>query len=475
MRHANLSARHNVRLTAAHAAATPRAIATPRLRLPSLAATSTYRLAWTLAAGLFCWLLVFAWLQPLTPDEAVYKVVATGAVHGHWPYRDLFDHKPPLAYAWYLPAGLGASMFVERILAALCLAASVPILAVIARRWLTPRHAALATVAYVIALANPGLSVRANLESFALLPLVAAFAVTSPFAAGVLLGVAAMTKPMALLFAPALVWIWRRDAWKSAAGAIAVAAAVSLPFIPIWHDYWTANVTFNMEYGAFTSNGDRLATLLKVPPPVLIGWLPLIAAAIAGAWFVRDLRVWLVALGGVASVKLSGQQFNHYYTLLAPGVALLAGPGIAWAWPRIAPRTTLVALAVLSTLPVVFGFSPLITDYHDIHHPLGAAAAEIAATPGEFYVLGDHGQSYVFADRQPERRFFFASPAVVRPEWGDQLRASLVACPPAVLVVAEDALFPVPWQSDVTSLYTREIDTPAGAVYLDPTQPCPTR
>jgi hypothetical protein len=462
-----------VRLTAAHGAATPpRALVSPRLRLPALAGITAYRLAWTLAAGLLCWLLVFASLQPLTPDEAVYKVVAIGALHGQWPYRDLFDHKPPLAYAWYLPAGLGARIFVERIIAALCLAASIPLLAVVARRWLTPRHAALATVAYALALANPGLSVRANLESFALLPLVAAFAVTSPLAAGALLGVAAMTKPMALLFAPVLVWIWKRDAWKSAAGALAVAAAVSLPFVPIWHDYWTANVTFNMQYGAFTSNGDRLATMLKMPPPVLIGWLPLIAAAVAGAWFVRDLRVWLVALGGVASVKLSGQQFNHYYTLLAPGVALLAGPGIAWAWPRIAPRSTLFALAALSTLPIIFGFSPLITDYGDIHHPLGAAAAEIAAAPGEFYVLGDHGQSYVFADRQPQRRFFFVSPAVVRPEWGDELRAGLIACPPAVLVVAEDSLFPVRWQTDVTSLYSRKIDTPAGAVYLNPTTTC---
>jgi hypothetical protein len=462
-----------VRLTAARAAApSARALASPRLRLPALAGITTYRLAWTLAVGLFCWLLVFAWLQPLTPDEAVYKIVATGAVHGQWPYRDLFDHKPPLAYAWYLPAALGASVFVERIIAALCLAASVPLLALVARRWLTPRHAAIATVAYALAIANPGLSVRANLESFALLPLVAAFAVTSPLAAGALLGVAAMTKPMALLFAPVLVWIWRREAWKSAAAALIVAAAISLPFVPIWRDYWDANITFNMQYGAFTPNGDRLATILKMPPPVLIGWLPLIAAAIAGAWYVRDVRAWLVALGGVASVKLSGQQFNHYYTLLAPGVALFAGAGIAWAWPRIAARTTLFALAALSTLPVVFGFSPLITDYGDIHHPLGTAAAEISATPGEFYVLGDHGQSYVFADRQPQRRFFFASPAVVRPEWGDQLRADLIACPPAVLVVAEDALFPVPWQSDVTSLYTRKIETPAGAVYLDPTTTC---
>ena len=169
-------------------------------------------------------------LQPLTPDEAVYQIVSTGMVHGQWPYRDLFDHKPPLAYAWYVPSAFGGSIEIQRALAALLLAASVPVFAFIARRWLDGRAATLSVVAFALMLANPGLSVRANLEAFALLPLVAALAVPSPLAAGALLGVAVMTKPMALLFAPMLWLTWKRDAWKSALAMATVCAAVSAPF-----------------------------------------------------------------------------------------------------------------------------------------------------------------------------------------------------------------------------------------------------
>ena len=457
---------------AKHAAVTwdrvrPSDLARPRI----MSALRELRLAWILAGILFGWLAIFAWMQPLSPDEAVYKIVATGALHGQWPYRDLFDHKPPLAYAWYLPAALGAGMMTERVLAALCCAGSVPVFAVVARRWLRGRQPAFATVAFAALLANPGLAVRANLESFLLLPLVGAFAVTTPLLAGVLLGIAVMTKPMALLFAPVLLLVWKRQAWKAAAGAAAIGGAASLPFVPIWHDYWTANVTFNLEYGSMPL-AERLRTLFTVPAPIFVGWLPLWGLLAAAALRMRAVRVWLLALCGVASVKLSGQDFNHYYTLVAPGAAMLAAPGLAWAWPRLAFRGILIVAVLASLLPVFLGFPSLVRNYDAIHHPLGAAASVIDATPGEFFVLGDHEQPYVQADRQPERRFFFVVPAIVRPEWGEEMRQGLLACPPAILVTAGDSLFTVPWKDQVTALYARRIDVPAGQVYLNPRITC---
>src|SRR4051794_23782639 len=75
-------------------------------RLASLLRTERY---WLLpAAILFGWLTFLAFVLPIDPDEAVFKIVATGITHGRWPYRDLWDNKPPLIYAWYLPAGFGA-------------------------------------------------------------------------------------------------------------------------------------------------------------------------------------------------------------------------------------------------------------------------------------------------------------------------------------------------------------------------------
>lgn len=279
------------------------------------------------AALLAAWLTVLAFILPYDPDEAVYKIIATGIVHGKWPYHDLFDHKPPLIYFWYLPAGLGASIEAERILAALLVAASVPIAAVLARRWLTGRQVPLATAAYAILLANPFMIWGANAEAFLLLPLVAALAVPSPVLAGVLLGFAVMTKPVALAFAPVLMLLWRRDVWRVAIGGGLVSILVSLPFIPIWHDFWEANVTFNLDYGRNLGYGNGLYHLLIPNPGVLIGGLPLWCAALVGAIRQRDRLIWLWALCGLISVRASGLNFSHQYVLLVPPAALLAGIG----------------------------------------------------------------------------------------------------------------------------------------------------
>jgi hypothetical protein len=458
---------------------TPQSVAAGLAR-PQLAASiqahladgwRAHRLAMLLSGGLFAWLTLLGALQPLTPDEAAYKIVSTGMLHGQWPYRDLFDHKPPLAYVWYLPMALGASIELQRALAAALTAASVPVFGTIARRWLAGRAASLATVSFALMLASPGLSVRANLESFALLPLVASLAVPSPSAAGALLGIAVMTKPMALLFAPVLWLLWRRDAWKAAVAMFAVCAAISAPFAPVWSDYLTANVWFNLDYGR-AAGGRDLASMLSMPGPVLIGSLPLWAAAVAGAVRCRDSRLWLLLACGVAATKLSGQQFDHYYVLLLPAAAMLAGGGLDWALELRPARLVLAAAAAAALVPVVAGFPTLIRDFDRIHHPLANAQAAIDATPGELYVLADHAQPYVHAGRAPQRRFFYDIPLSVRPGWSEQTRAELLACPPAVLVTLEDARFPAPWRHEITALYGRRIGIEGGSVFLNPSHHC---
>jgi len=341
----------------------------------------------------------------------------------------------------------------------------------VARRWLEGRAATLATVSFALMLANPGLSVRANLESFALLPLVAALAAPSPLAAGALLGIAVMTKPMALFFAPMLWLAWRRDAWKAALAMLAVCAAVSAPFIPVWHDYVTANVWFNLDYGR-ADGGRDLASVLSMPAPVLIGSLPLWGAAVAGAVSCRDARLWLFFACGVAATKLSGQQFDHYYVLLLPAAAMLTGRGLDRALERRPGQLALVAGAAIAVGPIVAGFPALLFDYDRIHHPLANAQAAIDASPGELYVLADHAQPYVHAGRAPERRFFYEVPLSVRPAWGEEVRAELVACPPAVLVTLDDPQFPMPWRHEITALYGRRIGVEGGTVYLNPSRRC---
>lgn len=412
------------------------------------------------------WLTVLAFVLPYDPDEAVYKIIATGIIEGKWPYRDLFDHKPPVVYFWYLPAGLGASIPLERILAAAMSAASVPIVVVLARRWLAGRQVALAVGTYVLLLANPFLSVGANAEAFMLLPLVGSLAVPSAFAAGVLLGVAVMTKPVALAFLPMLLLLWHRSTWRVGLGAGVTCLIVSLAFLPVWGDFWDANVLFNFEYGRHLEFWGRLRNLFIPDPPALLGSLPLWYAAMVGAVYQRNRLLWLWALCGLIAVKATGFNFAHYYALLVPPSALLAGIGMDRLLQR---RPSLKALGVLSVLAIVVVLAGLWFAITPPHQPLLDA---VRANDGEVYVLGDRTEIYAHADRQPERRFFYSVPLAVRPDWGREMKRALRECPPDVLVIPYENLFPMDWSEEVASVYKRRAEFEDGAVLTKPRFMC---
>ena len=142
------------------------------------------------AALLFCWLAFKSSGTTFNADEAAYKIVETGLFQGKWPYRDLFVNRQPLMFLWYAPTGLGASIPAEGLFAAAMIAASVPVVALLAGRWLSSRHASGAGALYALLMANPFFTVRANVEAFMLLPLAAALAVSSPTLAGALFGIA---------------------------------------------------------------------------------------------------------------------------------------------------------------------------------------------------------------------------------------------------------------------------------------------
>ena len=146
------------------------------------------------AAALFVWLCIEGFARRVNPDEAAYKIIDVGIVHGQWPYRDLFINRQPMTFLWYLPMGLGASINAERVLAAAMMAASVPVVMRLAARWLSSERATPAGIVYALLLGNPLMPVLANTEAFILLPLTASLAVSSPYVAGALFAVAVMTK-----------------------------------------------------------------------------------------------------------------------------------------------------------------------------------------------------------------------------------------------------------------------------------------
>jgi hypothetical protein len=420
------------------------------------------------ASLLFVWLCLLAFVMPMRPDEAGYLIVAHGMLDGQWPYRDLFDNKPPLLYAWYLPvAALGGGIEHQRVLAALMMALSVLPFASIARRWLDPRPARAATISYALLLANPFLNIGANTEAFLLLPLIASIGAPSAVIAGLLFGAAVMTKTSVLLFAPLLLLTWGARSWIVAVAAAAVVAAVSLPFVPIWSDYLEANVWFNRTFTAYRDR--RIFELLIFHPLVIAAALPLWAlAAIQLFRSPRNPMIACWAVLAVVSVQATGFYFGHYYALAAPPFALLAG--IALARINWRSRTRLLvlvpgALSVSLTLAVVAGLAGSRGDGDDL-------VAAIEATRGELYVLGGDAQFYVQSGRWPERTYFFSIPAVVDEQIAQVMKDDLRACPPDVLVVPEGGRFPIDWHADIEALYTTRQDFETGALFTNPGITC---
>lgn len=423
------------------------------------------------ATGLFAWLSILGLIAAYDPDEAVYKVVATGILDGQWPYRDLFDHKPPLIYVWYLPAGLGASIVVERVLAALMLAASALFLHRIARRLLSAREADVATLAYALLVGSPIIAVGANTEAFMMAPLLGALLVSSPLAAGVLLGIAVATKPVALAFLPLLLMMKKRQhGARIIAGMGAALVAISLPFIPIWRSYLEANVFFNLTYGSGLPPEQRLRDLVTFNPFVLIAGLPIWLAAVNGALARRDRLLLVWAAAGFVAAKATGRDYGYYYVPMLPAGALLAAQGFdALLRPGVLRSVAAGAAAIsIAGAGIMLWWSWRTGERWE---PMTAA---VRTSAGDVYVLGDDARIYAYAARQPSQRFFYSVPLFSRPAWGAATRAALLACPPRTLIVPSDPTtpFPLTWSTDLEALYARRAPFPTGTLFTEPRVPC---
>jgi hypothetical protein len=426
------------------------------------------------ASALFAWLAVLAFIYPPTADESVFAIVAHGMLDGRWPYADLFDHKQPLLYAWYLPYALTGSLEAQRLVGAAALAVSMWPLAALARR--VPGVSVPATLwCYAAVLANPFVGSERNAEAFVLAPLLASLATPAPLLAGVLFGAAVTTKAVAIVFLPALLLMHRRRSWPAlTGGTLAVPVAAAVTFAPVFGEFWHANFGFNIAYGR--AAGEPWWARIAIDPWVLLGALPVWLLVVAGAARMRSGVAWAMAAGGLVAVKAAPFDFAHYYALLAPAAALFAGA--AWYWLCRSPwsparRRTLTAVGAVAAAPglllVVAATAHLATQpgpYEDV-------SAATRAVDGELYVLGDASQVYLEAGTIPELRVFFASPLAMDRSLGERTRSELVACAPDVLVVPKRAaLFEVEWAAEVERQYRERRGFREAWMFTSPARPC---
>ena len=318
-------------------------------------------------------------------DESSYMVGAWELLRGHLPYAGFADNKPPLIYVYYaITQLLGHGMWSVRLVTTL---ATVPLTALaVSAFYRHDRRGIVGALAYLVFSASydAGEMLAVNCELVMMLPLAWAVALMRDehdhsrgrmVGVGVLIGVAALVKYQAVLWAPAVVAAVMaarpRMTWTQAARVVALIAGGLL--IPVAATvtvfaatggiegffYW--NVTHNIGYVLNpTTTVDAIGRVVRQLIPFLavtsVLWLGLVWSFKLGL-----SRYWKVLVGaliaasfGAASIGL--RFFPHYFVQLYVPLAIGAAPWFAtiFVWPLSTPAWAVAAysLSVLTAFTV---------------------------------------------------------------------------------------------------------------------------
>lgn len=429
-------------------------------------------------------------------DEGAYALVAARWSDGSLPYRDVFDHKPPLVPLLYRAAfAAGRSMVPVRLLWTALIAATALAVFGLVRRLSAGAWAAAPLVA--AALCAWGLSSggvqggTANTEvptaAFVALSALAVVALPPGRArsraalAGLLSGLALLAKPVALPEALLLAaWVARPVApgeprGPRAARSLLFALGAAVPALCAGAYFaargglssaWEAVVVYNVRYagGSPYPLDVRIAGIGQA----LVGDLLFLAApaAVLFAWRVRKepsvpLRLVLLwTAASLAGVFLAGRLYPHYFVPLVPPLACAAG--LLWAEAArsgLARSTFVPPLAAGIALVVLLPSIRSTLDYRSrwAYFPgWQASAADEVRTRirpgGTLLVWGAEPEVYFRSGARPLTRYVYryawtgTSAFAVRAR--KEVLASAAATPPdAVVVVKDDAVLEAPFPS----------------------------
>ncbi len=412
----------------------------------------------------------------LERDEAAYSTLAMGLRHGLVPYRDLFDHKPPLVYGIYWFAFLfGQDVWQPRVLAALALGATGVMTVLTAREMGYGRRTSLVAGAiFALSTSNVLLRITANTEAFMLLPMTASlYALVRAentgrtgwhAASGLLAGLAVLVKTTAAFPALALMafLLARRRPRQREAAAFAVGAASPLlvtvalfAAFSALSDFWYANVTYNRLYTEVIPLSERLWRLFIISPSAVLGGLIFWHRAAVGLVLAARRRApfgWLLLLwvaGAYLGIKVTGRDLSHYYAQLLPGVALagaLSVSAIAQDFRRrgvrLAVYATLVPLAIFQ-LALYATLASTASSREELHitsdceteaPAVGQWIRERSQPSDRIYNLGRDSEIYFYSQRLPAARFMYDRPFELDPDTAGETAEALRREPPRFIV-----------------------------------------
>ncbi|HET9201186.1 MAG TPA: glycosyltransferase family 39 protein, partial [Dehalococcoidia bacterium] len=428
--------------------------------------------------------------EPFERDEGVFATLAQTILRGDIPYRDAWDHKPPMVAMWYAGsfAVFGESIEAPRIAAAASAALTAVLLFLLARRMYNERVATATALIFGLCYGIPYLQINANSEVFLLLPLVAAFycfhrareagSARWLLAAGALSGLAFMTKQVAMwnFFALAgfLVYEgWRSADWRSTRLNLGIfaggAVAAMLPFFAYFavngalDDFVYAIFTYNELFARQIPLAKRILRMVTIKE----GYLALataflwVGAAVSIFRMVRykpgarEVLLLLWIAGCYLGVKTSGRDYPHYYVQLLPGLALLCGVLLYefrnWRLPPYWRAGLGAALAVAFVVTVGWNarvyalgnvneiheekFPDQLVTEADFEAQDIADYARLTTGPDEtIFNLGRESQLYFLAERDPATQFIYDRSFWLDSDTFNEAMTDLRSDPPALII-----------------------------------------
>jgi hypothetical protein len=402
-------------------------------------------------------------------DAAVFLLIGSAVRNGALPYRDYWDHKPPGAYLLNA-AGQTAVPWLDRWLVDWLMTVAAAVVAmVILERLLRPRVGAriawVATLVFAcVVTAYPVALGGGYTESFALpLVMVALWLVArgdrgarSVAATGVVLAAACLFSlqavPAALGIGLAMIVSTPRETVRH--GLVLVAAGLVLPLAVIaWLAWggalaaaWDQLVHYQSVYRSVGPGGwlaafiatDLIALGCLLPPAVVT------CVRIRRGRVELD-RVMTACLGWVlayaALVAFEQRLDPHYLILIAPALAVIGAPSLAWfvanlraAQPRIR-RAAFSLLAITAALTLMLeawsGEWLALTPSSGTawQGEIRTAAAWIdshTAPSASVYVWGNYPVLYLHFDRTPQAPYLFQFPLTTAGYWSASSTHDLV-------------------------------------------------
>ena len=421
----------------------------------------TTRALWIAAWALFVALRVPYLDVPFERDEGGYGYIAQRMLLGEAPYRDAFDQKPPLVFVPYALAfaTLGQQPRDVHLVLLLWSAATMLVVAAVARRLGGPLAAAAAGLAFAVLSASPRLlGFTANTEMFMLLPMTAAAwcalraapserAWGSWIAAGALAGSACWFKPVAATSAVAVAVYAVATALRAGGarparrallrlaclvgGALAATAPV-VTFIALHpgalQPFIDGVGRYNLAYVQEVPLDEGLEHLARALSLQLPAFLPIWMLALAAVLLPRTrpagalVATWFVAL---AAGTCAGLHFrDHYFVQVVPALAVGAGLALAALLARFERQPLLGAVVAVAFVagPTVWADRQLLWAdspqaisrmLYDVDpFPESAQIARVIAAgsaPDEsVLILGSEPQILLQAGRRSATRFVFA-------------------------------------------------------------------